>query len=123
MSIYQNKCVFWDRDGVLTRLIEKNGKFRSPWTLAEVEYFPGVEKALQRTRKLGFLNIIVTTQPDVATGEMLAPDLYLINDMMKQTLPLDYICYCLDRSSEYYKPLPGMIWLAQKNYDIDLSKS
>src|SRR6266545_398518 len=62
------RAVFLDRDGVLNEAIVREGRPYAPASLAGIKILPGVKEALQSLREAGFLNIVVTNQPDVATG-------------------------------------------------------
>jgi D-glycero-D-manno-heptose 1,7-bisphosphate phosphatase len=65
---YRRRAVFLDRDGVINRAFTRNGKPFPPATLQDLEILPGVAEALAALRAAGFLNVVVTNQPDVATG-------------------------------------------------------
>src|SRR5437868_232421 len=69
VGVGPRRAVFLDRDGVLNRAFVRGGKPYPPQTLAEFEILPGVAKALNDLRAAGYLNIVVTNQPDVATGK------------------------------------------------------
>jgi len=118
-----SKAIFFDRDGVITKLVPKNGKMRSPWIWSEVEFYPDIKNLLTRTKSMGYRNLVVTNQPDIATGEMLKTDLTLIHEQMQEIFPIDMILSCSDRSSNDFKPNPGMILTLQRAWNVDLKKS
>ena len=62
------RAVFLDRDGVINRAVVRDGKPSPPATLDEFEFLPGAERTALAPRKNGFLIVVVTNQPDVATG-------------------------------------------------------
>ena len=64
----QLKAVFLDRDGVINRALVREGKPYPPAPSTELEIPPGASDALLRLKRLGFLLIVVTNQPDVARG-------------------------------------------------------
>ena len=63
------RAVFIDRDGVINDALVVNGKPYPPTSLAEFKYRSRVSDALSLLSNAGFLNIIVTNQPDVRTGK------------------------------------------------------
>ena len=60
--------MFLDRDGIINRAVVRDGRPYPPATLEEFDLLPGVERAIHALRKAGFLIVVVTNQPDVATG-------------------------------------------------------
>ena len=61
-------AVFLDRDGVINANIERDGKPVAPVTIEQFQLLPGVVEAAKRLKAAGYLLIVVTNQPDVATG-------------------------------------------------------
>ncbi|MCA9461647.1 MAG: HAD-IIIA family hydrolase [Nitrospira sp.] len=120
------QAVFLDRDGVINDAIIRNGKPYAPTTWEEFKIFPEVPGALQTLAQAGFLLIVATNQPDVGRGLIRR---MLVDDMHRQlmeTFPLDDIRVCYDTEesgSPYYKPRPGMLLEAAKEFGVDLSKS
>ena len=74
------KAVFLDRDGVLNKLIIREGKAQAPYTLEEFALYPGVEEALKIIKASDYLAIVVTNQPDVARGWVNLESVELIID-------------------------------------------
>ncbi len=115
-----------DRDGVLNQSIVKDGKPFAPTTLADFEFLPGVKEALSLTKSVGFLNIIVTNQPDLNAGKIDPKQSRLILEHCFSELDIDDIKVCPHleiNQCDCRKPLPGMIVNAAKEYGIDVSKS
>jgi D-glycero-D-manno-heptose 1,7-bisphosphate phosphatase len=120
------RAVFLDRDGVLNRAFVRNGKPYPPTTLNEFEILPGVEKALLALSQAGFVLIVATNQPDVASGKQRREVVEAMHKKLRDTLPLDDIkvCYELDGpASARNKPKPGMLLEAAREHGIDLSRS
>ena len=65
----KNKAVFLDRDGVINKCFTLNGKPYPPKNLQNFEVFSFVGQALNILKQKGYLNIIVTNQPDPARGK------------------------------------------------------
>lgn len=120
------RAVFLDRDGVINRAVVRDGKPYPPESVAEMEILPGVEAALQRLRAAGFVNIVVTNQPDVATGKQSRAAVEAMNERVMRTLAVDAIkvCYHVDSDDcACRKPRPGMLLDAAREYGIDLGRS
>ncbi len=117
---------FLDRDGVLNESVIKNGKPYPPDSINDLIIPKKLKKNLLKLRKLNFLLIMITNQPDVARGTRKKNDVDEINNYLKNYLNLDdvYCCYhddlddCICR-----KPKDGMIKMAKKKWNINLSKS
>jgi D-glycero-D-manno-heptose 1,7-bisphosphate phosphatase len=119
-------AIFFDRDGILTVPNVLNGKGYAPRKLEDLKYYEDSVESLRRTHSAGFLNIIVSNQPDVSTGLLLASVLQEMNSKMLEDFELDDINYCLHNSSDNClcrKPMPGMIQSSAQRLGIDLSKS
>ena len=120
------RAVFLDRDGVLNRSIVRQGKPYPPDTLAELHILPGVAEALSQLRAAGFLNVVVTNQPDVATGKQRREVVELLNRHLAAVLAIDAVkvCYHVDGDAcMCRKPKPGMLLEAAAELGIDLGKS
>jgi D-glycero-D-manno-heptose 1,7-bisphosphate phosphatase len=119
-------AVFLDRDGVLNRAIVRNGRPYPPANLSQLEILPGVPEALIRLRSAGFLNLVVTNQPDVATGKTTRSIVEDIHAHLRESLALDaiYACYCTEGPGcDCYKPRPGMLIEAATEWGVDPHKS
>lgn len=120
------RAVFLDRDGVLNRAVVRDGKPYPPASLEELEILPGVAQALKELRAAGFLNIVVTNQPDVATGKQRREVVEAINARLSEELTLDAIkvCYHADADNcACRKPKPGMLLEAARELAVNLKES
>jgi D-glycero-D-manno-heptose 1,7-bisphosphate phosphatase len=120
------RAVFLDRDGVLNASLVRDGKPYAPRSLAEFELLPGVPEALALLRQAGFLNVVVTNQPDVSNGKAKREDVEAIHAHLLKTLPIDAVKACFHTESESCacrKPKPGMLLEAARELDIDLAAS
>jgi D-glycero-D-manno-heptose 1,7-bisphosphate phosphatase len=120
------RAVFLDRDGVLNSAPVRDGRPRSPSTVAEVEILPGVPRACERLRGQGFLLIVVTNQPEVARGRLERRTVEEINDFLRNRIPLDdvRVCYHDDPDGcDCRKPKPGMLLAAARDLNISLNRS
>ena len=121
-----NKAVFLDRDGVLIKTNIINGK---PYAIRSINEFQLIEDAQEQLnilKRLGYILIVVTNQPDVKRGLTSKKTLEQINKKLELLLPIDQIRVCVEEENEntgYYKPKPGMLVDAAKEYNIDLKNS
>lgn len=120
------KAVFLDRDGVINRAYIRDGRSYPPADLAEVEILPKVDLALYKLKAAGYLLIVVTNQPDVATGKTSKFLVEKINAYLASSLPIDEFrtCYHDDKDGcRYRKPLPGALIDSALKHKIDLKRS
>lgn len=121
-----NRAVFLDRDGVINRVILRGGRPCSPCSIEELEFLPGVGEGIEALRRAGFRIIVVTNQPDVATGLQARSVVELMHRRLHDLFPIDNIkvCYHVDRDNCLCrKPKPGMLLQAAKELDLDLKQS
>ena len=117
---------FLDRDGVINRSIVRAGKPFAPVHVDNIEILPGVRRALSLLRNAGFLNIVVTNQPDISTGHQSLNSLSNIHTFLQENLPIDDVLVCPhidDQKCQCRKPKPGLLLEAACRWKIDLSKS
>ncbi len=122
----KNKAIFLDRDGVINKVIMRNGKPSSPWKLKEFEILPDVKECLVAFKKMGFLNIIFTSQPDISRGFLQIEDLEKMHEIIDKTLLVDEIRFCPHDDKDNCscrKPKPGLILEAVQKWSIDLRES
>jgi D-glycero-D-manno-heptose 1,7-bisphosphate phosphatase len=120
------RAVFLDRDGVINGALVRDGKPYPPDSLDELEILPGVAEALERLRAAGFLNVVVTNQPDVATGKQQREVVEAMHAFLSSKLALDAVkvCYHIDADNcACRKPRPGMLLEAAGELGIDLAAS
>jgi len=120
------RAVFLDRDGVLNRSVVRAGRPYAPTSLDEFELLPGVLEALTDLRTAGFVLVVVTNQPDLATGRMRPEVAEAIHQKLRALLPIDDIKVCghVDEDDcSCRKPRPGMLLEAARDWSIDLYRS
>ncbi len=129
MGIHEVKrAVFLDRDGVINRAIERDGKPFAPTSCDEFEIYPEVFGACAKLKAAGFLLIVATNQPDVGRGTMKQELVESIHAEMCRALPVDRVEVCYDSGygaveSEFRKPKPGMLLRAARELGLDLAQS
>lgn len=120
-----SRAVFLDRDGVLNEALVREGKPYPPAGLHELKILPGVPKALKKLRQEGFLNLVVTNQPDVARGHLTREAVESIHAKLAKELPLDgfYVCWHDDQDHcACRKPKPGLLRQAAQEHGLNLSR-
>ena len=116
-------AVFLDRDGVLNEAIVRDGKPYPPASLDELLIPDGAREALERLKAADYRLVVVTNQPDVATGAQRREVVDAINAALVKALPLDEVrvCYHDDRAAcECRKPAPGLL-LREPAHDLPRS--
>lgn len=120
------RAVFLDRDGVINAAVVRDGKPYPPASEAAVKILPGVKRALERLTAAGFLTVIVTNQPDVATGMQRREVVEAINGYLRRNLAIDAVKVCYHADADMCgcrKPKPGMLLEAARELGIDLCRS
>ena len=121
-----SRAVFLDRDGVLNRIVRREGKAASPRSVDELIIEPEAAAALAALKAAGFKLFVVTNQPDVRRGLMPKANLDAIHGAMRRALPVDDVAVCEhDNADECAcrKPRPGMLLDLAKRHRIDLAAS
>lgn len=121
-----NRAVFLDRDGVINRVVMRSGRPYSPSSVKELEFLPGVAEAINALHGAGFRIIVVTNQPDVATGLQQRAVVEMMHERLRGLFPIDDIkvCYHVDQDGcTCRKPKPGMVLEAAKEWSLDLGHS
>jgi D-glycero-D-manno-heptose 1,7-bisphosphate phosphatase len=124
-----HRAVFLDRDGVINRPLIRAGKPYPPSRLDEFEILPSVPDACELLKKLGFLLVVATNQPDVGRGILSRASVETIHLWLSKQLPIDAIFTCFHAGEAYgqicdcRKPRPGMLLQAASELQIDLANS
>ena len=118
------KAVFLDRDGVLNKPNIINGKPYAPKKVKDFIIYSEAYEVLNNLKNNLYKIIVVTNQKDVGKGVTSMKVLNTMHNKLKSFLPIDDIkvCICVDEC-DCYKPNPGMILEAQKEWKIDIEKS
>jgi D-glycero-D-manno-heptose 1,7-bisphosphate phosphatase len=120
------RAVFLDRDGVINRVVLRDGKPYPPAGLAGLRILPGVREACRSLREAGFLLILVTNQPDIGRGKADAKEVSAIHRRLQRYLRLTDVHVCPHDDGaecECRKPKPGLLLKAARDWDIDLAAS
>ncbi len=120
------RAIFLDRDGVINRVIIKDGKPYSPRTLSDFQFTPGIERFLSVLKDAGYIIVVVTNQPDLTRGRVTSAELDGIHALIGRSLPVDDIIVCPhddEDGCDCRKPKPGMIVQAAEKWGIDIGSS
>ena len=121
------KAVFFDRDGVL---IKDTHYIKD---IKDVSVLNGVNQLLQKTRDLGYLNIVITNQSGISRNFFSWEDYENVTNKMLELINLPNAINAiyangegpdeLNSKNSWRKPNPNMIIKASQDFSIDLSKS
>jgi D-glycero-D-manno-heptose 1,7-bisphosphate phosphatase len=122
------RAIFLDRDGVLSRSLVRNGLPFAPTTLDDFEILPEVPEACHRLKKVGFLLIVVTNQPEVGRGAIKQEAVEAMHAKMRRELPIDRVDVCYHPGHgmshcDCRKPKTGLLVAAARELNIDLAQS
>jgi histidinol-phosphate phosphatase family protein len=117
-----------DRDGVLNERPPQAEYIRRP---EQVTWLPGSLDALRRLTTAGYRLVVLSNQAGIARGAMSTEDLADVEDRMRRDIvaaggEIEAFLYCphgWDDGCECRKPLPGMLFDAQRRFDLDLSRT
>jgi histidinol-phosphate phosphatase family protein len=121
-------AVILDRDGTLNRRPPRAHYVTSP---SDFDWLPGSLEALGLLREAGYLVAVVSNQAGVNRGALSEAQLGLIHDRMLAGAReaggrIDAVYHCphdWDEGCECRKPAPGMLFQAQRELDLDLSRT
>jgi histidinol-phosphate phosphatase family protein len=122
------RAVILDRDGTLNVRPPQAHYVRS-WD--EFTWLPGAMKAVKMLNDAGYILALASNQSGIARGMMTEDDVDDIHRNMQEDLAragakIDAIFYCphgWDDGCLCRKPLPGLLFQAQRQFHLDLSKT
>lgn len=119
-----NKAIFLDRDGTIN--VDKNYLYK----IDDWEFIDGVVEGLQILQNLGYKLIVISNQSGIARGYYTEKDAnkvfeYMTNELKKNGVIIEKSYYCphIGDKCNCRKPKLGLFYQAQKEFDIDFSKS
>ncbi|HEY1359855.1 MAG TPA: HAD-IIIA family hydrolase [Thermoleophilaceae bacterium] len=121
-------AVILDRDGVLNRRPPRAQYVTNP---DGFEWLPGSPEALRTLREAGYTVAVVSNQAGINRGAMTEADLAAVHAKMIREAEdaggrIDSIYHCphdWDEGCDCRKPAPGMLFQAQRDLDLDLSRT
>jgi len=122
-------AVFLDRDGTIN--VERHHLHRyEDW-----EWIPGAIEAIKKFNEKGFLVIVISNQAGIARGLYHEFDVRLLHErvndeLCRQGTKIDAYYYCPHHPEfgdkmvcDCRKPAPGLLFRAQEDWGIELSRS
>ncbi len=117
-----------DRDGVLNR---RMGRAEYVCSWSDWQWLPGSREALKCLHDAGFRVIVITNQPGIARGALTKGALADIHERMKTEAEeaggkITAVYHCphnWDEGCPCRKPKPGMLFQAQRDFYLDLSRT
>jgi D-glycero-D-manno-heptose 1,7-bisphosphate phosphatase len=124
----RSPTIILDRDGVLNKKAQR-ARYVTDWSAWE--WLPGALEALRLYKEAGYRVILVSNQAGINRGAMTKESLEDIHARMKADVEraggrIDSIYVCphdWDEGCECRKPKPGMLFQAQKDFHLDLSRT
>lgn len=123
----RHPTVLLDRDGTLN---VRMGRAQYVCSWADWQWLPGAREALARLSAAGYRVILITNQPGLARGALDRAALDDIHARMTAEAEaaggrIDAIYHCphdWDEGCDCRKPNPGMLFQAQRDFHLDLSR-
>ncbi len=136
----KKRAVFLDRDGVINELHyePEYGVIESPLNPGQVNLMFGIIPLLQKLKKLGYVLIIISNQPNLGLGKTSKSNFTAISKKITQLLEregvvIDAEYYCFHhpfakiakfrKKCDCRKPNTSLFQKAVKEHDIDLNTS
>jgi histidinol-phosphate phosphatase family protein len=121
-------AVILDRDGTLNRRPPRAHYVTRP---EEFEWLPGSLEALQLLNEAGYTVAVVSNQAGIGRGAMTEEQLAAVNRKMVSEAEqaggrVDAVYYCphdWDEGCDCRKPAPGMLFQAQRELELDLTRT
>lgn len=134
------KAFFLDRDGIIVKMVydAESGNPYPPLKPFQIEFVPGIFELLKTTKKLGYLNIIISNQPDIGLKRITKESFLKIKEkigkiLKEKNIEFDAQYYCFHhpfaklpqyrKICDCRKPKAGFLLQAAKRNNIDLKKS
>jgi len=121
-------AIMLDRDGVLNKKPPQAHYVRN---VDEFEWLPGAREALRLLKEADYRVLVVSNQAGVGRGVMTEADLIQVHERMKREAAeaggrIDGVYWCShdwDEGCTCRKPNPGMLFQAQREFSLDLSRT
>lgn len=117
------KAIFFDRDGVLAKMVKHGDRYTAAWLVEEFEIISQAKAAVDLCKAMGYQAHVITNQPDINDNLMTQQALDMMHDILDERLGVDSITYCKERGSDCYKPNTGMVDRLCAQYNINRKES
>jgi len=121
INIEDYKNIFFDRDGVINKVVIRQGLISSPRSLNEFELredFTAFYHSLEKNKRI----FVVTNQPDINRRLLDQEELNKMHKIIMDSFNIMDLIYCPHDNEDNClcrKPKPGMINDLIKKYDLD----
>jgi D-glycero-D-manno-heptose 1,7-bisphosphate phosphatase len=120
--------VFLDRDGVLNKKAPRAQYVRS---CSDFVWLAGAKAALRLLKEAGYRVIVITNQAGIGRGLMTEEDLLQIHRKMREESEqaggqIEAVYYCphdWNEGCQCRKPKPGLLFCAQRELNLDLTRT
>ena len=124
----RRRAILLDRDGVLNQKAPQGQYIGSP---EQFVWLPGALDALRHLREAGYRVILISNQAGIARGMLTWEGLHAVEDRMRREaeaaggeINAIYVCpHHWDEKCACRKPNPGMLFQAQRDHHLDLSRT
>jgi D-glycero-D-manno-heptose 1,7-bisphosphate phosphatase len=121
----RRRTVILDRDGTLNR---RPPRARYVTGADQFEWLPGSLEALRLLQEHGYRVVVVSNQAGIGRGAMTEADLEEVHERMLEESggAIDSVYHCphdWDEGCDCRKPAPGMLFQAQRDLDLDLTRT
>ena len=119
------KALFLDRDGILNKVVIREGVVSSPRSLDEFKINEEARSLIGAARSAGYTVVVVTNQPDIERSLLDAQTLEQMHSALRTELGIEFIqvCTSTNDADPRRKPNPGMFLDAARELQIDLRGS
>jgi D-glycero-D-manno-heptose 1,7-bisphosphate phosphatase len=118
------RTAIFDRDGVINRIVMRDGAPASPRNLEEFIIEPEAPAALGRLKAAGFRMFVASNQPDLARLKVAPETIDAMTAAILAALPIEAVRICPHDDGDgcdCRKPRPGMLLGLARDFDFDLS--
>jgi len=98
----------------------------SPRSIEDFKIKEGIPEFVKLAKGLGYLVIVITSQPEVTRGLVKKETVEAMHEILKSKVHVDDIFTCFhdnEDNCECRKPKPGMLLDASRKWDINLGES
>lgn len=137
---FMKKAVFLDRDGVVNELVyfPEQGIVDNPLNASQVKLVFGIDQLIKVSKKLGYLNIVISNQPTIGLNKLKNIDFKKVDIKIKYLLKksganIDAWYYCFHhpfaklekykKTCSCRKPKTGLFKEAANDFNIALTNS
>ncbi|MDC0866903.1 HAD-IIIA family hydrolase [Acidimicrobiia bacterium] len=117
-----NKAFFFDRDGILNKLVSDEMGIRPPHNLNELQINYEIYESIQKIKK-NYHTFIVSNQPDVARGSLELEILKEIMNSIQKKFEFTDIEIEINDNHKHKKPSPFMINNLIDKYNLSRENS